>query len=1257
MGACNSKPPRANPYAPRPPNDHIAPLSPPKDDDRQDAANQPHSSSPFFPFYTPSPAYLWKKSPAAAKTKAKSANSTPLAFFRRPFPPPSPAKHIRAVLRRRRQQQTKKDASTAAIPEAEEEEAVELDKRFGFSRELTSMLEVGEEVGRGHFGYTCCGRYKKGILKGQQVAVKIIHKAKMTTAIAVEDVRREVKILRALTGHNNLVQFYDAFEDHDNVYIVMELCEGGELLDRILSRGGKYSEDDAKAVLVQILNVVAFCHIQGVVHRDLKPESKFSYFLDQNFLYTSKDENSQLKAIDFGLSDFVRPDERLNDIVGSAYYVAPEVLHRAYGIEADVWSIGVIAYILLCGSRPFWAQTESGIFRAVLKADPSFDEGPWPSLSTEAKDFVKRLLNKDSRKRMTAAQALSHPWIRNFNRVKVPLDILVFKLMKAYMRSSSLRKAALKALSKTLTLDELFYLKEQFAQLEPDKNGSISLESIKKVGSDDKCNRCNEGISVHQLEALDRWEQHARCAYELFEKDGNRAIVIEELASVKLSPMLRIKKLRDELGLGPSIPPKKMLEMLLYMFHLLCLQSPTLVSVVAFRLLSKIEINNFNISIITRPFDLAVNLSDDDGTFVFSCLKDTCQFCDSSSGGDNWVQFAEKVYTEMVRSKISPNVFTYNILIRGFCVAGNIEMGLSFFSQMEKNGCLANVVTYNTLIDGYCKLRRIDKALELLRTMCVKGIEPNLISFNVIINGLCREGRLKETSGVLNEMTRKGFVPDEVTYNTLVNGHCKEGDFHQALVLHAEMVKNGLSPNVVTYTSLINSMCKAGNMNRAIEFFDQMHVRGLRPNQRTYTTLVDGFSQLGYVDEAYRVLNEMTDNGFVPSIVTYNALINGHCVVGKIEEAVGVIQNMIEKGLVPDVVSYSTIISGFCRNRELDKAFDIKREMVEKGVSPDAITYASLIQGLCYQGRLAEACDLFQEMLSIGLPPDEIAYTTLINAYCAEGDIKTAFHLHDEMIQKGFLPDVVTYSVLINGLNKQARTREAKRLLLKLFYNESVPSDVTYNTLIENCSNIEFKSVVALMKGFCMKGLMNEADKVLESMLQRNHKPTEAVYNVIIHGHCKGGNVKKAYDLYKEMVTSDFVPHTVTVIALVKALFSEGMSEELSQVIGNILRSSRLTDAELAKALLLQVMHGVAIVEDTILASLLVAAFLTTFSFKKSLRGSMMISWLQGWVKLNVDGSSRNNVLGVIAAKEVIRDYRKGWCSGFVLRRGKGSVL
>ncbi|XP_047155378.1 CDPK-related kinase 5-like isoform X2 [Vigna umbellata] len=539
MGLCTSKP-HANPTLSSSPNSNPHFTDTNADEQLPKNPIPTPKKSPLFPFYTPSPAHHFfsGKSPAPA---------TPRRFFK----PPSPAKHIRAVLARRHGSVKPNEAS---IPE---DEVVALDKNFGFSKQFEQKFEVGDEVGRGHFGYTCAAKFLKGQLKGQHVAVKVIPKAKMTTAIAIEDVRREVKILRALTGHKNLIQFHDAYEDNDNVYIVMELCEGGELLDRILSRGGKYTEEDAKAVMIQILNVVAFCHLQGVVHRDLKPE---------NFLFTSKEENSELKAIDFGLSDFVKPDERLNDIVGSAYYVAPEVLHRAYSTEADVWSVGVIAYILLCGSRPFWARTESGIFRAVLRATPSFDEPPWPSLSDEAKDFVKRLLNKDPRKRMTAAQALSHPWIKNYKDVKVPLDILVFKLMKTYMRSSSLRKAALRALSKTLATEELQHLKEQFALLEPNKTNTISLENIKaalmKHATDAmKESRipdflaslnalqyrrmafdefCAAALSVHQLEALDRWEQHARCAYELFEKDGNRAIVIEELAS--------------ELGLGPSVP-------------------------------------------------------------------------------------------------------------------------------------------------------------------------------------------------------------------------------------------------------------------------------------------------------------------------------------------------------------------------------------------------------------------------------------------------------------------------------------------------------------------------------------------------------------------------------------------------------------------------------------------------------------------------------------------------------------------------------
>lgn len=500
-------------------------------------------STQMTPFQSPYPAGI---NPSPARTPGRR-------IMKWPFPPPSPAKPIMAALRRRRkgsggvtpERVAEQEEEGRREREIERERERGLDKNFGYSKNFGAKYELGKEVGRGHFGHTCWAKGKKGDVKGVSVAVKIISKAKMTSAVAIEDVRREVKILKALSGNQHMLRFYDAFEDTNNVYLVMELCEGGELLDRILQRGGRYAEEDAKGIVVQILSAVAFCHLQGVVHRDLKPE---------NFLFATKDDDAGLKVIDFGLSDYVRPDHRLNDVVGSAYYVAPEVLHRSYNTEADMWSIGVITYILLCGSRPFYARTESGIFRSVLRADPNFDDTPWPNISAEGKDFVKRLLNKDHRKRMTAAQALAHPWLRDENR-PLPLDLFPFKLVRSYFRATPLKRAALKALSKALTDDQLFYLKAQFRLLEP-KDGCVSLEhfktalmrnatdamkdarvseifnmmepfSSKKMDFEEFC---AAAISVYQLEALEDWDKIATTAFQYFEQEGNRKIQVEELA-------------------------------------------------------------------------------------------------------------------------------------------------------------------------------------------------------------------------------------------------------------------------------------------------------------------------------------------------------------------------------------------------------------------------------------------------------------------------------------------------------------------------------------------------------------------------------------------------------------------------------------------------------------------------------------------------------------------------------------------------------
>jgi calcium-dependent protein kinase len=207
---------------------------------------------------------------------------------------------------------------------------------------LRDLYTLGRKLGQGQFGttYLCTD-----LATGAEYACKSISKRKLITKEDIEDVRREIQIMHHLSGHKNVVAIKGAYEDQLYVHIVMELCAGGELFDRIIQRG-HYSERKAAELTRIIVGVVEACHSLGVMHRDLKPE---------NFLLANKDDDLSLKAIDFGLSVFFKPGQIFTDVVGSPYYVAPEVLCKKYGPEADVWTAGVILYILLSGVPPFWA--------------------------------------------------------------------------------------------------------------------------------------------------------------------------------------------------------------------------------------------------------------------------------------------------------------------------------------------------------------------------------------------------------------------------------------------------------------------------------------------------------------------------------------------------------------------------------------------------------------------------------------------------------------------------------------------------------------------------------------------------------------------------------------------------------------------------------------------------------------------------------------------------------------------------------------
>lgn len=403
---------------------------------------------------------------------------------------------------------------------------------------IKEVYTLGRKLGQGQFGTTFLCVEKS---TGKQFACKSIAKRKLTTVEDVEDVRREIHIMHHLAGHPNVIQIVGAFEDALAVHLVMEFCAGGELFDRIVQRG-HYTERKAAQLARIIVGVVEACHALGVMHRDLKPE---------NFLFVSQDEDALLKTIDFGLSVFFRPGETFTDVVGSPYYVAPEVLRKFYGQECDVWSAGVIIYILLSGVPPFWDETEQGIFDQVLKGDLDFVSEPWPSISESAKDLVKRMLVRDPKKRLTAHQVLCHPWVQvDGVAPDKPLDSAVLTRLKQFSAMNKLKKIAIRVIAESLSEEEIAGLKQMFKMIDTDNSGQITLEELKrgleKAGANLKD---SEIVGLMQAADIDnsgtieysefvaamlhlnkvQKEDHLIAAFSYFDKDGSGYITPDEL--------------------------------------------------------------------------------------------------------------------------------------------------------------------------------------------------------------------------------------------------------------------------------------------------------------------------------------------------------------------------------------------------------------------------------------------------------------------------------------------------------------------------------------------------------------------------------------------------------------------------------------------------------------------------------------------------------------------------------------------------------
>ena len=337
--------------------------------------------------------------------------------------------------------------------------------------DIREIYKFKDLLGRGHFG-TVRSAYRRFEKSPHKLfAIKSISKKNLSIN-HLNDLIKEVDIISSL-DHPNIIKFYETYNDNYYFHIVMELCRGKDLLSRI--NKGINDEKIIATIIMKILHSISYCHSKGISHRDLKPD---------NIIFESPDIDSDIKLIDFGLSKKFKSSEKLHSILGTPYYVAPEILTKNYNEKCDIWSVGIITYLLIVGDVPFKGKNNNDIFNKILHQKINFNYNKWKNFSKEAKNFVQLLLQKDFNKRPSAQEALNHNWFINiFTKIhkSILIEPSIFIALKNYKPCNILKKLVYKYIINSMGHAELKKYKNALFAFDISHNGYVDLTELNKV--------------------------------------------------------------------------------------------------------------------------------------------------------------------------------------------------------------------------------------------------------------------------------------------------------------------------------------------------------------------------------------------------------------------------------------------------------------------------------------------------------------------------------------------------------------------------------------------------------------------------------------------------------------------------------------------------------------------------------------------------------------------------------------------------------
>ena len=440
-------------------------------------------------------------------------------------------------------------------------EEFQIDKSFLVPESKADPYEIYTVVkclGEGSFGKVFKVKHK---ISGEFRAMKVINKYPTTLSAEEEqEILKEINILKLL-DHPNIIKVYEYYNSKRKLFIVTELCTGGELFDRI-TEVKFFTETVAAHIMKQIFSATAFCHANNIIHRDLKPEN----ILIENVEERKKDFFN-IKIIDFGTGE-VNKHKMLSEKTGTAYYIAPEVINNCYNEKCDMWSCGVILYILLCGCPPFSADNDDEIFNKIKIGKYHLKGKVWSEISSEAINLISELLTKDIDKRLSAEQALNHAWFKNMfsdknkelleaQKINFPKTHLkgIISNIKTFRAEKKLQQAALAFIVHNLAKrEDVRELKNIFLAFDLNGDGRLTSDELvqgmtrvmTKGEAIEDVERIMSTIDVDKNGYIEYEEflraslnkekllskENIKIAFDLFDQDGSGYISTEELKAV-----------------------------------------------------------------------------------------------------------------------------------------------------------------------------------------------------------------------------------------------------------------------------------------------------------------------------------------------------------------------------------------------------------------------------------------------------------------------------------------------------------------------------------------------------------------------------------------------------------------------------------------------------------------------------------------------------------------------------------------------------